>query len=104
MAGVQEGVWPDLRPGASLLGAEDLVDVAARRRPGSLDRRTLAWPRSAAVLRGGHPGPRRLVVTAVDAGLDGGDVGANASRFLDLVAPPPADGDGVRPHTPLRGR
>ncbi|SDG70024.1 ATP-dependent helicase [Klenkia brasiliensis] len=102
VAGVQEGVWPDLRTRASLLGAEDLVDVASGADPAALDRRTLALAEErrlfyVAVTRA----RRRLVVTAVDAGLDGGDVGANASRFLDLVAPPPVDGDGVRPHTPL---
>lgn len=102
VAGVQEGVWPDLRSRASLLGAEDLVDVAAGADTGSLDRRTLALAEERRLFYVAVTRARsRLVVTAVDAGLDGGDVGANASRFLDLVAPPPADGDGVRPHTPL---
>ena len=41
---------------------------------------------------------RRLVVTAVEGALDGADAGATASRFLDLVAPPPEDG---RPLTEL---
>ena len=41
---------------------------------------------------------RRLLVTAVEGALDGADAGATASRFLDLVAPPPEDG---RPLTEL---
>ena len=45
---------------------------------------------------------RRLVVSAVDGAVDGGDAGATASRFLDLVAPERGDGpDGTRPHTAL---
>ena len=102
VAGVQEGVWPDLRTRASLLGAEDLVDAAAGVDPAALDRRTQALAEErrlfyVAVTRA----RRRLVVSAVDGALEGGDDGATASRFLDLVAPPPAGSDGVRPATPL---
>ena len=63
VAGVQEGVWPDLRLRGSVLGSERLVDLAAgravtgrpggRRRPGGGAARRGA----AAVLRGHHPGP-----------------------------------------------
>ena len=58
VAGVQEGVWPDLRSRASLLGAEDLVDAAGGTDPATL-RPPHAGPRrgTAAVLRGLHPGP-----------------------------------------------
>jgi superfamily I DNA/RNA helicase/RecB family exonuclease len=33
VAGVQEGVWPDIRLRGSLLGMDELVDIAAGRRP-----------------------------------------------------------------------
>jgi superfamily I DNA/RNA helicase/RecB family exonuclease len=102
VAGVQEGVWPDLRGRLSLLGAEDLVDLVGGADPATLDRRTLALAEERRLFYVACTrARRRLVVTAVDGALEGGDAGATASRFLDLVAPPPAEGDGVRPHTPL---
>nr|WP_281372221.1 UrvD/REP family ATP-dependent DNA helicase [Modestobacter versicolor] len=102
VAGVQEGLWPDLRSRASLLGAEDLVDAAGGADPATLDRRTLALAEERRLFYVACTrARRRLLVTAVDGALEGGDAGATASRFLDLVAPPPAEGDGVRPHTPL---
>ncbi|MGY5882797.1 ATP-dependent helicase [Modestobacter lacusdianchii] len=102
VAGVQEGVWPDLRSRASLLGAEDLVDAAGGTDPATLDRRTHALAEERRLFYVACTrARRRLLVTAVDGALDGGDAGATASRFLDLVAAPPADGNGVRPHTPL---
>ncbi|MGY1857853.1 ATP-dependent helicase [Modestobacter sp. SYSU DS0290] len=102
VAGVQEGVWPDLRTRASLLGAEDLVDAAGGTDPENLDRRTLALAEERRLFYVACTrARRRLLVTAVDGALEGGDAGAAASRFLDLVAPPPPGGDGSRPHTPL---
>ncbi|MCZ2838672.1 ATP-dependent helicase [Modestobacter sp. VKM Ac-2985] len=102
VAGVQEGVWPDLRSRVSLLGAEDLVDAAGGTDPATLDRRTQAMAEERRLFYVACTrARRRLLVTAVDGALDGGDAGATASRFLDLVVPPPADGDGARPHTPL---
>ena len=102
VAGVQEGVWPDLRTRASLLGAEDLVDAAGGTDPATLDRRTLALAEERRLFYVACTrARRRLLVTAVDGAVEGGDDGATASRFLDLVAAPPAETDGVRPHTPL---
>ena len=65
VAGVQEGVWPDLRLRGSVLGSERLVDVAAGRdAAGAAGRRRGPGGRAArrgaaAVLRGGDPGPAR---------------------------------------------
>jgi superfamily I DNA/RNA helicase/RecB family exonuclease len=105
VAGVQEGVWPDLRTRASLLGAEDLVEAAAGTDPANLDRRTLALAEERRLFYVACTrARRRLVVSAVDGAVEGGDAGTAASRFLDLVVPPPVGGegtDGVRPHTPL---
>ena len=82
VAGVQEGVWPDLRLRGSLLGADDLADLAQARAVGGplADRRAelLAEERRlfyVAVTRA----QERLVVTAV-AGTEGED---RPSRFLE---------------------
>ena len=90
VAGVQEGVWPDLRRRGSLLGADELDDLAAGRGGGDDAARRaelLAEERRlfyVAVTRAGE----RLVVTAVASG-DGDD--DRPSRFLDdLGAPVPA--------------
>ncbi|HET7399605.1 MAG TPA: ATP-dependent DNA helicase [Intrasporangium sp.] len=98
VAGVQEGVWPDLRLRGSVLGSEELVDVVTGR-PRSL-RAAQAAVRydetrlfHVAVTRS----TERLVVTAV------GNEDEQPSVYLDLVDPP-SDADGgvaeeVRPHT-----
>jgi superfamily I DNA/RNA helicase/RecB family exonuclease len=86
VAGVQEGLWPDLRPRGSVLGSEELVDVVAGRPPqpaGQLaalldEERRLFY---VAVTRA----RRALLVTAVDT-VDGEDA-AQASRFLDEIDP-----------------
>jgi superfamily I DNA/RNA helicase/RecB family exonuclease len=93
IAGVQEGVWPNLSERSSLLGAEVLVERAAGIDGAEVDRRALALAEErrlfyVAVTRA----RRRLLVTAVQGALDGADAGATASRFLDLVQPPPEDG------------
>ncbi len=93
VAGVQEGVWPNLSERSSLLGAEVLVERAAGIDGAVVDRRTLALAEErrlfyVAVTRA----RRRLLVSAVQGALDGADAGATASRFLDLVQPPPEDG------------
>jgi superfamily I DNA/RNA helicase/RecB family exonuclease len=99
VAGVQEGVWPDLRERTSLLGTEELIERAAGIDGTSVDRRTLALAEERRLFYVACTrARRRLVVTAVEGALDGADAGATASRFLDLVAPPPEDG---RPLTEL---
>ena len=93
VAGVQEGVWPDLRLRDSILGAQHLVDVVAGRAAAS--EQFAAEARAAvlddelrtfavAVSRARH----RLVVTAVR------DADQQPSGLLDLVEPPgPAEVD-----------
>ncbi|UOY01296.1 ATP-dependent helicase [Blastococcus sp. PRF04-17] len=99
VAGVQEGVWPDLRERTTLLGTEELVERAAGIDGTPVDRRTLALAEERRLFYVACTrARRRLVVTAVEGAVDGADAGATASRFLDLVEPPPEDG---RPHTEL---
>jgi superfamily I DNA/RNA helicase/RecB family exonuclease len=99
VAGVQEGVWPDLRDRASLLGAEELVERVAGIDGTGADRRTLSLAEERRLFYVACTRARvRLVVSAVQGALDGPDAGATASRFLDLVAPPSAEG---RPLTDL---
>ncbi|MDC5698956.1 ATP-dependent helicase [Intrasporangium calvum] len=96
VAGVQEGVWPDLRLRGSILGSEDLVDVVAQRPVGF--RAAQAAVRydetrlfHVAVTRS----TERLLVTAV------GNEDEQPSVYLDLVDPPEGERivDEVRPHT-----
>ena len=96
VAGVQEGVWPDLRLRGSILGSEDLVDVLAER-PRSLRAAQAAVRHDetrlfhVAVTRA----TERLVVTAV------GNEDEQASVYLDLVDPLSGTdlADEVRAHT-----
>ncbi|MEH0935628.1 ATP-dependent helicase [Micromonospora psammae] len=104
VAGVQEGVWPDLRLRGSLLGSERLVDVLAGRAEGAGVRASLVGQTSAlldeerrlfhvAVTRA----RRRLLVTAVaSAAVGGDDHEEQPSRFLHElgVTEPPATGAG----------
>jgi superfamily I DNA/RNA helicase/RecB family exonuclease len=96
VAGVQEGVWPDLRLRGSILGSEDLVDVVAQRPVGF--RAAQAAVRydetrlfHVAVTRA----TERLLVTAV------GNEDEQPSVYLDLVDPPEGArmADEVRQHT-----
>ena len=99
IAGVQEGVWPDLRERTSLLGGEELVERVTGIDGTAVDRRTLALAEERRLFYVACTrARRRLLVSAVQGALDGADAGATASRFLDLVAPPPEDG---RPLTEL---
>ncbi|WP_373293164.1 ATP-dependent helicase [Micromonospora sonchi] len=90
VAGVQEGVWPDLRLRGSLLGSERLVDVLAGRSDGSGGAVTMVGQTSAlldeerrlfhvAVTRA----RRRLLISAVaSAAVGGDDHEEQPSRFL----------------------
>jgi RecB family exonuclease len=88
VAGVQEGIWPDLRVRGSLLGSESLVDLVAGRDASALttvshllaEERRLFY---VAVTRA----RRRLVVTAVSSEE------AYPSRFLDELLPWTGRGD-----------
>ncbi|WP_328808796.1 ATP-dependent helicase [Nonomuraea montanisoli] len=84
VAGVQEGVWPDLRLRGSMLGADDLVELAEGAKPNaaSLASKLLAEERRlfyVAATRARH----RLVVTAVG----GEDTDERPSRFLAELMP-----------------
>ncbi|MGW3605909.1 ATP-dependent helicase [Micromonospora sp. NPDC005161] len=108
VAGVQEGIWPDLRLRGSLLGSERLVDVLAGRSVGGATAANVVGQTSAlldeerrlfhvAVSRARH----RLLVTAVaSAAVGGDDHEEQPSRFLHELGPtaPPA-----APPTPPNG-
>ncbi|MEU4676737.1 ATP-dependent DNA helicase [Micromonospora sp. NPDC023737] len=106
IAGVQEGVWPDLRLRGSLLGSERLVDVLAGRAVDGGSVATVVGQTSAlldeerrlfhvAVSRA----RRRLLVSAVaSAAVGGDDHEEQPSRFLYELGP--VDPPGVDP-TPL---
>lgn len=95
VAGVQEGVWPDLRPRGSILQVSELVDVmtgcaeldsADRLRVTRQDEARLLL---VAVSRASH----RLLVTAVR------DEQTQPSPYLDVIDPlPPAGPTGEEPH------
>ncbi|WP_246080327.1 ATP-dependent helicase [Nonomuraea mesophila] len=84
VAGVQEGVWPDLRLRGSLLGVEDLVEVVEGAEPSaaSLVSKLLAEERRLFYVAATRA-RRRLVVTAVG----GDDTDERPSRFLSELMP-----------------
>ncbi|WUJ12425.1 PD-(D/E)XK nuclease family protein [Actinoplanes sp. NBC_00393] len=107
LAGVQEGIWPDLRLRGSLLGSERLVDVIAGR-PATgaaavatetsalLDEERRLFYVATTRAR------RRLVVTAVASASVGGSAGEEQpSRFLaELALSAPGPGPGAGPDAP----
>lgn len=92
VAGVQDGVWPDLRLRDSLLGSQALVELLAGRSTdahglGPQARQQVLADELRAFNVATSRARRRLVVTAVE------DADDNPSVFLDLVAPPDPDGE-----------
>lgn len=90
IAGVQEGVWPNLRLRGSLLGSERLVDELAGRAQGSGDAATLVGQTSALLDEerrlfyvAATRARQRLLVSAVaSAAVGGHDREEQPSRFL----------------------
>ncbi|AEI11491.1 ATP-dependent helicase [Cellulomonas gilvus] len=107
VAGVQEGVWPDLRLRDSLLGAQTLVEVVSGRRSATAGD-DAAQARAAVLsdeLRSfavALSRARRLVVVTAVADAD-----HQPSPFVDLVEPPVGERDQrlthVEPALDLRG-
>ncbi|HET8989414.1 MAG TPA: ATP-dependent DNA helicase, partial [Humibacillus sp.] len=96
VAGVQEGVWPDLRLRGSVLGSEDLVDVVAQRPLGfRAAQAAVRYDETRLFLVAVTRASERLLVTAV------GNEDEQPSVYLDLVDPPETMrlADEVRPHT-----
>ncbi|MDC7123096.1 ATP-dependent helicase [Cellulomonas fimi] len=109
VAGVQDGVWPDLRLRDSLLGAQRLVDVVSGRQVDGTDEGARAAEARAAVLADElrsfavacSRARSHLLVTAV------ADADQQPSPFLDLVEPSDGEVDHRRTTVPaaadLRG-
>ncbi len=97
VAGVQEGVWPDLRLRGSLLGSEHLVDVVAGR-AGSFRAAQAAvrYDETRLFLVALTRASERVMVTAVRSDDE------QPSVYLDVVDPLPDDCDGQREFTEVR--
>ncbi|GAA1966985.1 ATP-dependent DNA helicase [Terrabacter lapilli] len=96
VAGVQEGVWPDLRLRGSVLGSEDLVDVVAHRPLGfRAAQAAVRYDETRLFLVAVTRATERLLVTAV------GNEDEQPSVYLDLVDPPASTrlADEVRPYS-----
>jgi hypothetical protein len=82
VAGVQEGVWPDLRLRGSLLGSEELVDVVTGRdRTFRAAQTAVRYDETRLFLVATSRATERLLVTAVRSEDD------QPSVYLDLVDP-----------------
>nr|WP_318842772.1 PD-(D/E)XK nuclease family protein [Myceligenerans sp. TRM 65318] len=109
VAGVQDGVWPDLRLRDSLLGSQALVELHAGRADdarvhGAEARRQVLADELRAFAVATSRARRRLLVTAVEDAEDAPSV------FCDLISPRDDDGEGpdsrrtvVGPPLDLRG-
>ncbi|KON75502.1 hypothetical protein M768_06095 [Cellulosimicrobium cellulans F16] len=103
VAGVQDGVWPDLRLRDSLLGSQALVELLAGRSHdahgvGSQARAQVLADELRAFVVATSRATRRLVVTAVQ------DAEEAPSVFCDLVVPPAApEGPDAGPDGPYDG-
>lgn len=96
VAGVQDGVWPDLRLRDSLLGSQALVELVAGRSEdgrvvGAEARRQVLTDELRAFAVAVSRARRRLLVTAVE------DTEEAPSVFCDLVSPRNDGGDGPDP-------
>ena len=86
VAGVQEGVWPDLRLRGSVLGSERLVDIAAGRDTGTASQVAALLDEERRLFYVATTRARRaLLVTAVDASTSGSGGDEQPSRFLAEV-------------------
>jgi superfamily I DNA/RNA helicase/RecB family exonuclease len=96
VAGVQEGVWPDLRRRSTLLDAERLAPVEEPELRDPADRASLLIDERRLFYVALTRARRRLVVTAVDSGEDDGErpsrfmgeLGVPVKQHLDRVARP----------------
>ncbi len=87
VAGVQEGVWPDLRLRGTVLGSERLVDVAAGREGGAASQVSALLDEERRLFYVATTRARRsLLVTAVDASSSGSGGDEQPSRFLSELA------------------
>ncbi|EWT04214.1 UvrD/REP helicase, partial [Intrasporangium chromatireducens Q5-1] len=95
VAGVQEGIWPDLRLRGSVLGSEALVDVVADRAHSfRAAQAAVRYDETRLLHVAMTRTTERLLVTAV------GNEDEQPSVYLDLIDPPAGDGldTEVRPH------
>jgi RecB family exonuclease len=85
VAGVQEGVWPDLRVRGSLLGTGSLVDVVAGRDDSPVVRQSARLAEERRLFYVAVTRARRVLLVTAVSGED-----AQPSRFLDDLDPLPA--------------